>query len=251
MKKNEFKNGDIIVQRNGELGIFLAGEDVIILQDSGYEAVDMAYNDDLSDGEGDPDFDIMEVYRADGGVISFTDYDEGDLLYERDETWVRPDKAERDAWRAAKEAERAAVLERYKESDPGAWKKETITIIAQAFYGNRTSTDIRPEEMDAFILGYLDSKWMSKDDKIDRTIVRIPGTDDLVVIYNKYQEEKRRAKNAVILEKDGYACKPLAFIPEENLEIYSRCIVCRMNADGTFASLDNEDGLKFMKYLAR
>ena len=32
--------------------------------------------------------------------------------------------------------------------------------------------------------------------------------------------------------------KPLATIPELDLTLYSRCLVCRMNEDGTFASLE-------------
>ena len=249
MKKHEFKNGDIVVQRNGELGLYLAGEDVIIWQESGYDFVDVTYGDDLADETDGPDFDIMQVYRADGGAISFTDYEEGDLIFERDETWVRPGKEEREAWKAAKAAERAAASERDKAAALDR-KEKLITIIAQAFYGNRTCTQIYPENMDAFILGHLDGR-IDDRDKIDRTFIRVPGADDLVIVYNKYQEEKARKEKAALLEERGYELKPLAFIPEEDIEIYSRCIVCRMNADGTLASLVREDGPEFMKYLAQ
>ena len=42
-------------------------------------------------------------------------------------------------------------------------RNNLIRIIAQAFYGNRTITEIRPEEMDSFILGYLDSSLEKED----------------------------------------------------------------------------------------
>ena len=38
-------------------------------------------------------------------------------------------------------------------------------------------------------------------------------------------------------------------IPELDLTLYSRCLVCRMNADGTFASLEKEDFEKFRQGL--
>ena len=44
--------------------------------------------------------------------------------------------------------------------------------------------------------------------------------------------------------------QPLATIPELDLTLYSRCLVCRMNEDGTFASLEKEDFEKVNDYLA-
>lgn len=53
-------------------------------------------------------------------------------------------------------------------------KKNTISIIAQAFYGNRTGTEISVEEIDRFILGCHDPD-MKIFEKIDRTILSLPG----------------------------------------------------------------------------
>ena len=39
-------------------------------------------------------------------------------------------------------------------------------------------------------------------------------------------------------------------IPENNIKIYSKCIVCRMNNDGEFESLQNEDFEKIVNYLS-
>ena len=118
-----------------------------------------------------------------------------------------------------------------------------LTILTQAFYGNRTVTGITPDMIDSFILGFLNSemaKGMIKPEDIDRTIVRIPDTEKLVLIYNRYQDEKHKK----------YGGRMTANIPELGLELNSRCIVCRMNDDGSFSSIRKEDFGKVMKYLA-
>lgn len=114
--------------------------------------------------------------------------------------------------------------------------KKPIRILAQAFYGNRTATDIYPEEIDSFILGYLDGK-IRDNDLIDRSIINIPESD-IVIVYNKYQEER---KSAI----DG--AKPLAIIPEK-MNIYSRCIACRIDENGEFIDLKPEDTDVVEKY---
>lgn len=125
----------------------------------------------------------------------------------------------------------------------------TIKVIAQAFYGNRTETDIKKENLDMFILGYVDNS-ISTDEKIDRTIINVPNTDNIVIVYNKYQEEKELNRKNKLLEKNNYELKPLVIIPENNTKLYSRSIVCRMNKNGELESLQNGDNNKFIKYLA-
>lgn len=117
-------------------------------------------------------------------------------------------------------------------------KNNSIRIISQAFYGNRTATEVSKENIDRFILGVLE-EGISIEKPIDRTIVKIPNTENLVIVYNKFEEENRSDKS-----------KPLAIIPEENLEVYSRCIVCRISDDGELESLERGDYEKFVKYLA-
>lgn len=126
---------------------------------------------------------------------------------------------------------------------------DLLTIISQAFYGNRTMTEIRPEDMDRFVLGYLDSS-LEISEPIDRTVVRIPGSDSLVLVYNRYQEEERLKEGEKLLREENYEIKPLAVIPEINLTLYSRCIALRMNEDGSFASLQEGDSRILVKYLA-
>jgi hypothetical protein len=125
----------------------------------------------------------------------------------------------------------------------------TINIVAQAFYGNKVGTSIKIENMDSFILGNLDG--INSDyEKVDRTIVKIPNTDNLVIVYNKYFEENERKRKEDLFKNDNYILKPTATIPEINLELYSRCIVCRVNDNGEFESLRDGDFKKFEQYLA-
>ena len=126
---------------------------------------------------------------------------------------------------------------------------ETIFIISQAFYGNRTGTEIRRENIDRFILGYQTDDF-DVTEPVDRTIIHLPGSGNLVLIYNKYQEVERLEVKERALREDNYILKPLASIPELNLDIYSRCIVCRMNADGVFESLSEGDYEIWGRYLA-
>lgn len=116
---------------------------------------------------------------------------------------------------------------------------KVINVIAQAFYGNKTATSVNTENLDRFILGYLDNS-IPVIEKIDRTIVKVPNTENIVIVYNKYEDE--RYKNG--------DWEPLVVIPEENIKLYSRCIVCRIDEQGQLESLQREDFKHFMDYLA-
>lgn len=126
--------------------------------------------------------------------------------------------------------------------------KNMINIVAQAFYGNKVGTSIEVKNIDSFILGNLDGINASYE-KVDRTIVKIPNTDNLVIVYNKYQEEDELKRKDELFKNKDYILKPTATIPEINFELYSRCIVCRVNDNGEFESLRDGDFEKFEKYL--
>lgn len=250
MTKNELKTGDIIVTRAGYLGVVLKDEEYILYQEIGMDLLD-EFNDDLTFAY--PDYsngDVMQVYRG----CSFIDLDDNDPYWEREENWKRPTAEERYAREAMEEEMRQAVLEllRGENTEKAVLNgvgDDRILIVSQAYYGNRTETDIRRENIDNFILGYQSDETKIME-PIDRTIIRIPDTDNLVMIYNKFMEEERLLKKAELLEKENYHLKPLAVIPELGVELYSRCIVCRMDENGEFDSLQDEDYEKFMKYLA-
>lgn len=101
---------------------------------------------------------------------------------------------------------------------------------------------IQEEAVEYFIVGYTGvPKKLFGYDKIDKTVIHIPNADNIVLVYNKYQEEE--------VIKDNMK-KPLIFIQEDNIKIYSRCIVCRLDKDGAFKSISKEDFNIIKKYLA-
>ena len=134
-------------------------------------------------------------------------------------------------------------------------KNDQMAVLMQHFYGNRTVTFIRTDEFDAMMLGYLDTKMfeeMSDREQIDRTIIRVPDTDNLVLVYNKYQEKERLKELQHFIQdvhKHTDRFNPSAVIPEMGIVLYSRCIACRINEEGELVSLEEEDCPKVVKYL--
>ena len=128
-----------------------------------------------------------------------------------------------------------------------------INILVQGFYGNLTTTTIDKENFDAFMLGNLDGR-ITKRDKIDRSYVRVPDTANLVIIYNKYQEEASLSELQRFIQElrqTKSRFNPTAVIPESGTVLYSRCIVCRMDEFGNLLSMESEDYEKVLPYLAR
>lgn len=122
-----------------------------------------------------------------------------------------------------------------------------ITIVAQAFYGNRVGTVIDKKDVDRFILGYMDDS-LKVEEKIDRTIKSIPSTDN-VIVYNKYLEASERNRKEILFKEKNYVLKPTVVIEEEDFELYSPCFVCRVDDDGELASIEVGDYKKFVNYL--
>lgn len=248
MKKNELQNGDLVVMRRGGIGVVIDnGEESLLLYVSGgFEVLDDYYDDDMVD---DADDDaVMQVFRPEGR-FGFEGIDEEMPIYERDPAWTRPiseGEAKIREIARAREEERAAQWRAQAEEN----RKNLITIITQAYYGNRTATEIRRDEMDRFILGYQSSS-LPVEEPIDRTILHLPGSDELVLIYNRFAEEKRLEDKEVYFKEYGCTLTPLATLPEMGLELYSRCIVCRMTAEGRFESVMEDDYEIWGRYLAK
>lgn len=247
MKKNELMNGDIVVLSSGSVAVVIGeGEDAYLLyQYGGFEFIDECYDDELYN-EMDDD-KVMQVFRSNGS-FGLEGVDQEVPIWERDESWDCPTEKEREEQHRIAvercEAEFKASLEHMVKA-----RKDMICIVAQAFYGNRTGTEIHREDIDRFILGYQSSD-LSVTEPVDRTVIRLPGSENLVLVYNKYQEDKRLAMKERVLKEDNYVIKPVATIPEMDLEIYSRCIVCRITADSEFESLGDDDYEIWSRYLA-
>lgn len=124
-----------------------------------------------------------------------------------------------------------------------------IRIMAQGFYGNRTVTEVNKNELDNFILGHMDNPSVVEE-KIDRTIIHVPNIDNVVIVYNKYQEEEELKRKEELLKEKNYELKPLVVIPEENIVLYSRCFACRIDERGELVSLEEDDIKSLVNYLA-
>lgn len=133
-------------------------------------------------------------------------------------------------------------------------KNNNITIMVQGFYGNRTVTEIDMGNFDAFMLGHLDSSHFNPEkEKVDRSVIKIPNTENFVLVYNKYSEKESLddlCKFIQELRRDDSRFNPSAVIPELGVVLYSRCIICRMGDAGDFISMEKEDYGKVKKYLA-
>lgn len=226
--KKDLMSGDIVVCRDGMVGIVILDADVIVYKETGYSDLS-DYNENLEHDYED-EATITKVYR--GEPMFLDNYNEDELVFSKEYPKL----------------EKAQMLKPEKEikKEP----KDLLTIVTQAFYGNRVSTRIERSRLDAFILGHLDGD-IFEDEKTDKEVIKVPNTDHLVIVYNKQREEQDLIKKDYLLENENYELKPLAIIPEMNLKIYSRCIVCRINENGEFESLQNEDYEKFMNYLAK
>lgn len=260
MKKNELMTGDIIVNRSGYLGIVVNEQGRVIYQTIGSDKLD-EFNADLSFA--DPDYvdgDIMEVYRD----ASFYDVDHGEvsgLIYRRDSNWKRP-SAE-----ALAEAARIAEdqREKYIEGLRGSVKRteNNIKVIAQQFYGNRTGTSIRVEDIDCFLHGIMSPELFDGEtDRVSRKTISIPGTDNVVIVYDQSQEDEY--VNEIFPEiyaKEGQKYRercgkdmkiPVSCeIPEMGLRIHTRCFACRIDENRELSSLEDEDIAAVLKYFPK
>ena len=139
-------------------------------------------------------------------------------------------------------------------------KNDRIFIVAQQFYGNRTGTEINREDINFFLEGILSPElFPDEDNTVDRRIIRVPNTDNIVIVYDQNQEDyyvnvkfpKHYARNAEkYKEQTGgeFTMQVSCKIPELDFEIHTRCFACRIDENGEFQSLENGDGEKFTQY---
>ena len=97
------------------------------------------------------------------------------------------------------------------------------------------------------IPGILSPELFSDEEKkAERKIVRVPGSEHVVIVYNQKREDESReeALAAVSAGKPRISCS----IPEIGLELHTLCFACRMDERGELQSLENGDAEAFMKY---
>ena len=258
MKKNELMNGDIVVLSSGSVAVVIGESEnaYLLYQYGGFEYLDECYDDDLYN-EMDEDM-VMQVFRS-NGCYGLEGVDQEVPLWERDGAWECPTEKEREEQHRLAverhEAEFKASLERMAEA-----RKDMIFIVAQGFYGNRTGTEIRREEINYFLKGILSPELFPGEDKtVDRRIIKVPGSENVVIVYDQNQEDKYMNETfPEMLAKDGAEyfantgreMKPWisCIIPEIGVELHSRCFACRIDENGEFQSLEDGDGDVFIRY---
>ena len=137
----------------------------------------------------------------------------------------------------------------------------SIFIISQFFYGNRTGTEVERDWVDHFLRGHISREHYSPIDvqNVVRKTVRVPGSENIVIVYDQTQEDRYvNVEFPEIYAEDGaeylarwgeelkmhVSCE----IPEIGFKIHTRCFACRMDKKGVLQSLEGDDYRQFIHY---
>ncbi len=137
----------------------------------------------------------------------------------------------------------------------------SIFIISQFFYGNRTGTEVERDWVDHFLRGHISREHYSPIDvqNVVRKTVRVPGSENIVIVYDQTQEDRYvNVEFPEIYAEDGaeylarwgeelkmhVSCE----IPKIDFKIHTRCFACRMDENGVLQSLEGDDYKQFIHY---
>ena len=251
MTKKNLLTGDIVVLRNGNVAVVIQNEkeEYLLFQSGGWESLD-DYSEDMVYLYSDADEvdAIMKVYRSVSSGISFSDFEEEALIFERDLTWEEN----------SEDNTASFTVTSYQRM---AHENQKIHIVAQQFYGNGTHTTIDLADVDYFLRGILEPQLFPHNaDSVIRKVVRIPNNEHIAVVYDQHQE-------ALYVNDEFpayYASEAQAYrdvtgheltmpvtckIPEIGLELHTRCFVCRVDAHNQLCSLESSDIQIVNRYL--
>ena len=140
-------------------------------------------------------------------------------------------------------------------------RNDSISIIAQYFYGNRTGTEIRRDWIDHFLRGHISRELYEHKDMRDvvRKTVSVPGSDNIVIVYDQTQEDRyvnvefpeiyaRDAEDYLAHTGRELKMHVSCEIPEIGFKIHTRCFACRMDENGELQSLKENDYKHFIHY---
>ena len=233
--KKDLLTGDIIEARNGDRGVVILEKDCILYQGGGLDELDVFTEDLFIDGPC-RDGDIFKVYRDPEGPIGFR------KLFDAQPVFRRVND------RQTKERS-AELSEKYDRT-----KGKYLVAVLEPFCRRceRMHIDLKNDQDFDLTLSEAPSMTVCGQIKIDRTYIRIPDTENLFLIYNKYQEE-RHLKQYEERKVHGHPgdADPIVIIPEENIEIHSRCLLVRLGASGEPENLQEDDLEKAWKYIFR
>ena len=160
MKLEELRTGDIIIMRNADMGMVqVRGPEIYLLYlDTGFrykhgmrrttmhtypilktrDLREIA-EEDLKGIQNDGEHDIMQVFRKEKGMIDFDTFEDGDMVYDRDRSWIRPpvDLYDKAVWRR--------FTKQIKELQEGQEKNGIIlqTILGMMIYVLRFQTALK------------------------------------------------------------------------------------------------------------
>ncbi len=246
--KNDLMTGDIIEERDGALGVVILELKCVLYQAGGLDELD-TFTDDLFVDGLDRSGDIFKVYRDYNGPIGFTKRFDAITVFNRKngkETKEREDELN-DKHGPKKGKFQALVLANdYKRDCQEAYLDPNDKYVVRAGKNEIRETAQMIGDIDMAI-SEAPSMTVCGQIGIDRTLIPVPGTDQVFFMYNKFMEKwhlQRDERDYDHRDKD-----PIVVIPEENVNIHSRCLLVRMNDSGDFVDLNEEDYDVAKKYM--
>ena len=235
--KKDLHTGDIIETRNGERGVVILELDAIIYQAGGLDILDEVFTDDLFIDGPQREGDIFKVYHDPEGPLGFNKF------FGLDPVFVRKNNK--------RTKERAAELDdKYDE------KKGKVKVVLLESYFRRCTEKYIDSSMDNrgidIIISEAPSMTCCGQIKIGRSFIPVPGTENLYIFYNPYQEEwhRKRVEERSRLSRPEDK-EPIVIIPEMELSIHSKCMLVRKESDDRLGNLKEGDFEAARNYLNR
>ncbi len=237
--KEDLKTGDIIVLRNGEPGFVHREKTVIIYQHLGMDSLD-TLSIGMTNISKNAARDIMRVYRTPHRPLGFENYMSYCPIFDRDEK------------RVFLETEESTSIPS-KHLRCGKKNKELPKYHAILLCSaNRRISDIYMNEQEnpCWDLLEMPSIDYKRPDISNLSYLDVPDSDGLVIVYHQFQEERwnKEKNNPIMFTRKPV--RPLLSIPEHDIQLYSRCIVCKKNSMGRHEILNDKDMLRIMDYLS-
>ena len=256
MKLEELRTGDIIIMRNADMGMVQVRGPEIYLQylDTGFKnkygmtrtimhtypilkTLDLReiVDEDLKGIQDDGEHDIMQVFRSEKGMIDFDTFEEGDMVYNRDRSWISPpvELYNKAVWRR--------FTKQIKEQEEN--QEKSGIIFADHTWNKDVCVAVSDDPEKVMIGRYFDSEIFIKEIRDHLEYIPIPETKDLYIVCSAYWLRERNEGSLEMAEK------AYAVIPENNMEINVPVFACRRSSDGEFGSLTAEDAPILFKYM--